>query len=93
MVDWLCLKVLFDEVKVGGVYDDIVFPYGFYGPNKRVVELDFVLVKYGVGLVYYEEDILFPFLFKLGELNYLTNTFINQMLNLSIGIEFQLFLK
>lgn len=93
MVYRLCLKVLFDEVKVGGVNNDIIFPYGLNCPNKRVVKLDIVLVKNGVGLVYYEEDVLFPFLFKLGELNYLTNTFINQMLNLSISVEFELFLK
>jgi hypothetical protein len=93
LVNWLCLKVLFDEVKVGGINNDIVFPYGFDCPNKRVIKFDIVLVKDRVGLAYNEEDVLFPFLFKFGELNYLTNTFINQMLNLSISIEFQLLLK
>ena len=89
----LCFEEMIDEGEVGVIVDDFVDPYGFDGAHEWMFLPDVVVVEERVGFSDQVEQIISPSLLKLGELDHLANTLVDEVLDLGVDILFELVLQ
>lgn len=86
----VAFHVVLNEVEIGWIWDDVVFPNGLHSLDEGMVDLDLMFVEDAVGFTYDVKQVLFPLILEFGEFGDLANAFVNEMLDFTVCVSIKL---